>query len=157
MDRAYLLQTKRLSIQDMGISIFRDVIVDDRQLQKKIIDGICDLITSHRIGQLYTQALSKDAISLFHDLAVYTTVIEPELLKLAQDFIMKWADDTVKNTSLADYVRSSVELMDSELKRCEDLELDLSTRRDLLALLEHQLVQRQQSKLCKFRDHVSRR
>lgn len=126
------------------------MIFEQKQIQKKTIDGICDLIMSDRVGQLSTQSLSKDAISLTHDLAVYTNIIEPRLLKLAQDYIVTWAEDAVKSMDLADYVRSSVELMNTELKRCESLGLDLSTRRDLLALLEHHLIQRHQSKLCKL-------
>jgi hypothetical protein len=150
MDRAYLLQAKRPSIQEMGISIFRRAIFEDKQLQKKTIDGFCDLIGSDRAGQLTTQTLSKDAVNLFHDLAVYINFVEPRLLKLAQDFVMQWADNAAETMTLADYARSSMELMESELKRCKTLGFDVSTRRDLEALLEHQLVQRQQGILCKL-------
>jgi cullin-4 len=149
MDRAYLLQTKRPSIQEMGISIFRTAIFEEKLLQKKIIDGFCDLIGLDRAGQLSGQTLSQNAATLFHDLGVYTNTVEPRLLQVAQDYIMNWADAAAKSMPLADYARSSMNLMESELKRCETLGLDLSTRRDLEALLEHQLVQRQQAILCK--------
>jgi cullin-4 len=86
---------------------------------------------------------------MFHDLTVYTHVIEPRLLHLAQMYVMEWAENAVRSTSLAEYINGSVELMDRELRRCEIVGLDLSTRRELLTLLEHQLIQRQQAKLCK--------
>jgi cullin-4 len=150
MDRAYLLQTKRPSIQEMGVSLFRTIIFEDSQLQKKILDGTCDIISSDRAGQVHDESLCKHAIAMFHDLTVYTHVVEPRLLHLAQTYVMDWAENAVKSTSLAEYVNGSVDLMDRELKRCETVGLDLSTRRELLTLLEHQLIQRQQEKLCKF-------
>jgi cullin-4 len=150
MDRAYLLQTKRPSIQEMGVSLFRTIIFEDSQLQKKILDGTCDIISADRAGQVHDESLCKRAMAMFHDLAVYTHVIEPRLLHLAQTYVMEWAGNAVKSTGLAEYVNGSVELMDRELRRCETVGLDLSTRRELLTLLEHQLIQRQQDKLCKF-------
>jgi cullin 4 len=154
MDRAYLLQAKRPSIQELGIIIFRHAVFEDEQLQPKIIDGFCNLITSDRAGRLYGQALSKNAVTLFHDLAVYINIVEPRLLRLAQDYIMDWADNAAKTMTLADYAHLSMDLMDSELNRCKILGLDLSTRRDLETLLEHQLIQRQQNILCKLLQQV---
>jgi cullin-4 len=147
MDRAYLLQTKRPSIQEMGVSLFRRIIFEDTQLQKKILDGTCDIITSDRAGQADGETLCRNAMLMFHDLTVYTHVIEPRLLHLAQTYVMEWADNAVGSMSLAEYVTGSVQLMDNELKRCETVGLDLSTRRELLTLLEHQLIQRRQEKL----------
>lgn len=150
MDRAYLLQAKLPSIQEMGIAMFRKAVFDDKQLQPKIVEGFCDLIGSDRAGELASQSLSKDAVTLFHDLAVYINIIEPRLLRLAQDYIIDWTGKAVKEMTLADYALSSVQLMESELNRCKVLGLDLSTRRDLETLLEHQIVQRQQDTLCEL-------
>jgi cullin-4 len=134
----------------MGVSLFRKIIFEDKGLQKKILDGTCDIISFDRAGQPQHDSLCKSAVSMFHELGVYTKVIEPRLLHLAQTYVMEWADNAVTNMTLAEYVNGSVELMDSELKRCEVVGLDLSTRRELLTLLEHQLIQRRQEKLRKF-------
>jgi cullin-4 len=131
----------------MGVSLFRRIIFEDSQLQVKILDGMCDIVTSDRAGQAEGETLCRNAISMFHELSVYTHVIEPRLLHLAQTYVMEWADNAVKSMTLAEYVNGSVTLMDSELKRCETVGLDLSTRRELLTLLEHQLIQRRQEKL----------
>jgi cullin-4 len=150
MDRAYLLPAHRQSIQELGMSIFRRVIFQDKQLQTKLIDGFCDLIASDRAGKLTSQTLSGNAVNLFHDLAVYTKVVEPQLLKLAQDFVKQWADNAAKTMTLENYARSAMELFESELKRYKTLSLSLSTRHDLEALLENHLVERQQSMLRKL-------
>jgi cullin-4 len=150
MDRAYLLRMKRPSIQEMGVSLFRTIIFEDQRLQPKILDGISSLIASDRSGTFQDLSLCKAAVAMFHDLTVYTHVIEPRLLHRSQTFIMEWAENAVQSMNLAEYVNACVELMEKEISRCEAVGLDLSTRRALLALLEHQLIQRQQKKLCKL-------
>lgn len=113
------------------------------------MEGFYDLLQTDRAGQLASQVLSQNAVALFHVLAVYTNVVEPRLLRLAQDYIMDWTEKAVKTMTLADYARSSMALMESELNRCKTLGLDLSTRRDLESMLEHQIVERRQETLCK--------
>lgn len=133
----------------MGVTIFRHAVFENHQIQQKALDGFCDLLEIDRAGKSPSQVLSQHAVALFHVLAVYVNTVEPRLLKLAQDYIMKWTDEAVKTMTLADYARSSMELMESELNRCKILGLDLSTRRDLEILLEHQIVERRQETLCK--------
>ncbi|QDS77252.1 hypothetical protein FKW77_003518 [Venturia effusa] len=147
MDRAYLLQAKKPSIQEMGVSIFRNAIFEDQRIQQKILDGFCDLLRTDRAGQLASQVLSQNAVALFHVLGVYINIVEPRLLRLAQDYIMEWTDKAVKTMSLAEYASSSMALMETELNRCKTLGLDLSTRRDLEIMLEHQIVERRQDTL----------
>ncbi|KAE9994625.1 hypothetical protein EG327_006768 [Venturia inaequalis] len=147
MDRAYLLQAKRASIQEMGVTIFRNAVFEDQRIQQKTLEGFCDLLQADRASQLASQVLSKNAVTLFHVLGVYVNVVEPRLLRLAQDYIMDWTEKAVKTMTLAEYARSSMELMESELNRCKTLGLDLSTRRDLEILLEHQIVERRQETL----------
>lgn len=137
----------------MGVAIFRNAVFEDQQIQQKTLEGFCDLLQTDRAGQLPSQVLSQNAVTLFHVLGVYLNIVEPRLLKLAQDYIMEWTETAVKAMTLADYARSSMALMESELNRCRTLGLDLSTRRDLEILLEHQIVERRQETLCKFLWH----
>ena len=145
MDRAYLLPSKKPSIHEQSISLFRDIAFNDKQLQPKILGGICDFITADRNGDSTDQELAQRAIRMFNTLGVYTHIIEPRLLKESQTFAREWADQSVKSKDLATYVRDAVQLMDDEVARCDVLGLEVkSTKRDLLALLEHHLIERQQ-------------
>lgn len=145
MDRAYLLPSKKPTLQATSVGWFRSAIFNDAALKPKIVGGICDFITLDRTGGKADTQLAQQAVSMFNTLGVYTNVIEPQLLKESQTFVRGWADKAVQNMDLATYLRSSVKLMEAETKRCDILGLDVkSTKRDLLALLEEHLVQRQQ-------------
>jgi cullin-4 len=148
MDRAYLLPAKKPCIHDMSVSLFRHIIFNDRQLQPKIVSGVCDFVTADRSGDSSDQQLARQAVSMFNALGVYTQVIEPRLLKESQTFAREWADKSVKQKDLATYLKDAVVLMDTEVTRCDILGLEVkSTKRDLLALLEHHLIERQQGYL----------
>lgn len=154
MDRSYLLQSSRPSIQDMAVAQFRSIIFEDAKLRSRIVDGTCDLVASDRAGEQLDHTTFRDAISMFHDLSTYTTIFEPRFLELSQSYTMRWVETAVAEKSLADYVRSAVGLAEKEKQRCEIFGLDTTTRRDLVTILEDHLVQRQQDRLgkCNFED-----
>ncbi|KAI4765462.1 Cullin-domain-containing protein [Aureobasidium sp. EXF-12344] len=141
MDRSYLLQTSRGSLQDVTIRIFRDNIFEDPTLKPGIIDGACDLISVDRSEKDLDRGRLKQAISMFHDLATYTTSFEPRMLAFSQQYVVQWADEKSAEKSLPAYVNDAANFMTKEIERCELFGLDQSTRRDLLALLEEHIIE----------------
>ncbi|THZ84015.1 Cullin-domain-containing protein [Aureobasidium pullulans] len=140
MDRSYLLQTSRGSLQDVTIKIFRDNIFEDPNLKLAIIDGACDLISAHRAGQELEPSHLSQAITMFHDLATYSTSFEPRMLASAQRYVVEWANEKSAEKPLPEYVNEAITFMTKEIERCELFGLDQSTRRDLLALLEEHII-----------------
>lgn len=149
LDRAYLLKQREPSIDDATRDQFRDLVFNDALLKPKIIDGIYDLLMADRKGEMPDHAMFGDAIKMLHTLQVYHT-FESIMLARSQEFIMAWADKECAKRELPDYVAESVKLMDVEMKRCDQFELDLSTRRDLLTLLEDLLIKRKAAQLSKL-------
>ncbi|KAH0167863.1 Cullin-domain-containing protein, partial [Aureobasidium melanogenum] len=141
MDRSYLLQTSRGSLQDVTIKVFRDNIFEDATLKPSIIDGACDLISADRDGKDLERSHLRQAISMFHDLATYSTSFEPRMLAFAQRYVVRWADEKSSEQSLPEYVNNAINFMTKEIDRCEFFGLDQSTRRDLLALLEEHIIE----------------
>ncbi|KAI4785537.1 Cullin-domain-containing protein, partial [Aureobasidium sp. EXF-8845] len=141
MDRSYLLQTSRGSLQDVTIKIFRDNIFEDPALKPGIIDGACELISADRSGKELERSHLKQAVSMFHDLATYSTSFEPRMLALTQQYVVQWANEKSVEQSLPEYVNSAADFMTQEIERCEVFGLDQSTRRDLLALLEEHIIE----------------
>ncbi|TIA65421.1 Cullin-domain-containing protein [Aureobasidium pullulans] len=119
MDRSYLLQTSRGSLQDVTIKIFRDNIFEDPNLKLAIIDGACDLISADRAGQELEPSHLSQAITMFHDLATYSTSFEPRMLASAQRYVVEWADEKSAEKPLPEYVNEAVTFMTKEIERCE--------------------------------------
>ena len=121
--------------------MFRDNIFNTEELKPRIIDGACDLIAADRMEQDLDRAILRRAIAMFHDLATYTSSFEPRMLAFSQTYVQQWAEEKSAG-ALADYVKAATKFMEREVERCERYELDMSTRRDLLAVLEDGLVER---------------
>ena len=84
---------------------------------------------------------------MFHELGVYTTDFEPHMLAASQTYVHDWSDKMITKEVLPDFVVSAVALMNQEMKRCDDFDLDRSTRNELLTLLEDHLIQRRAADL----------
>jgi len=151
LDRAHLLQTSQPSIHDSTITLFRTHVFNDAALQSKIIDGACDLLLSERLGQSPDPVLFKSAVKFMHDIAVYTVYLEPRMVSLSQDFISAWAARECMANELPEYVRKCFDLIDVEVKRCDTFDLDSTTRRALLTLLEFHLIEEREAVLSTSR------
>lgn len=83
-----------------------------------------------------------------HQLAVYTESFENTFLKHAQTYIVDWATRASQGLNVAEYVARVNKLMSRELTTCEELELDASTKRELLSLLEEHTIRQKVSYLA---------
>src|SRR5690242_163764 len=146
LDRAYLLP-RHESLRDISVDLFRSIIFDHAKLNKRIVDGACDLIASDRAGEDLDSEVFSKTVSMFHDMQVYTKHFEPQMMSYSQDYVMKWADTESVERSLPEYVRNARGLMDREMTRVEMFSLPNTTKRDLLTLLEDQLIVRKEPRL----------
>ncbi|OXB80585.1 UNVERIFIED_CONTAM: hypothetical protein H355_014928 [Colinus virginianus] len=71
LDRTYVLQNSMLpSIWDMGLELFRNHVISDKQVQNKTIDGILLLIERERSGEAVDRSLLRSLLSMLSDLQV---------------------------------------------------------------------------------------
>jgi cullin-4 len=148
LDRTHL-GTREPGIYETAVSKFRAEIFNDKTLKPKIVNGTYDLLLADRRGESPDQETFSGAIKMFHDLKVYST-FEATMMEKSQQYIMAWADRECAERELPEYVAEAVKFMDSETKRCEQFDLDLGTKRDLLTLLEDQLIQRKETELSEL-------
>lgn len=132
------------------MDLFRSIVFEHTKLNHRIIDGACDLIAVDRAGEDLDRETFSKAIKMFHEMQVYTKHFEPRMLELSQTYVKAWADAASVEKSLPDYVKSGLALINSEMARVEIFQLDNSTRRDLLTLLEDHIISRKESRLSKF-------
>uniref|UniRef100_A0A663LNW2 Cullin-4B n=1 Tax=Athene cunicularia TaxID=194338 RepID=A0A663LNW2_ATHCN len=82
LDRTYVLQNSMLpSIWDMGLELFRNHVISDKQVQSKTIDGILLLIERERNGEAVDRSLLRSLLSMLSDLQVYKESFEQRFLE----------------------------------------------------------------------------
>ena len=155
LDRSYLLHSASSpSIDEMGIRQFRANIFMPEPLKSKILQGACDLVAADRNGKeaARNDRLYRDAIKMFHSLAVYLEFFEPRLKSESQQYYLSWTERTVSTTDVSGFVESCVKLIDQELRRCDDFGLDQTTKKALEQYLEDILVEERQTRLLVVED-----
>ena len=155
LDRSYLLHSaSEPSIDEMGVNEFLTTVFMPHQLKSKILQGACDLVNADRGGDeaARNNSLYREAIKMFHSLAVYTKFFEPKLMSESEQYYMSWAEETVSKTDLTGYVESCVKLIDQELRHCDTFGLDQTTKKALEQYLEDILVDQRQTRLLMVDD-----
>lgn len=148
MDRSYLLSSSKTNLADLTPKLFREIVFNADGLKEKVIEGACDLVETERRQQTSAdQELFKQAVSMFHELSVYTANFEPVFLGHSQRYVDEWSTETSGSKTVPEYVGLAGECITKEMDRCEDFALSSSTRRDLLALLEDHLIVRREGYL----------
>ena len=104
MDRSYLLEQSKTTLNDVCIELFRETIFNDESLKRRIVDGACDLVAADRQRDSTDMAMLSSSIGMFHDLATYTSSYEPRLLAISQTYIADWAEENSSKRTLASYV-----------------------------------------------------
>ncbi|USW50086.1 Putative cullin protein, neddylation [Septoria linicola] len=151
LDRSYLLSSSKPTLDSYTSQLFRQNVFRSEGLKDKIIDGACDIVTAERTrAQQLDQGLFRNAVDMLHALQTYTTSFEPRFLATSQKYLDEWSNTAIAEKTIPDYVASADELIAQETARCEEFDLDSSTRRDLLSLLEDHLVQTKEADLVDY-------
>ncbi|QIW94490.1 hypothetical protein AMS68_000008 [Peltaster fructicola] len=136
LDRSYLLSSSKPTIAELTPKLFREIVLDDA-IKGRTIQGACDLVTEDRQAHSLPP-LFASSVSMFNDLSVYNTTFEPHFLDKSKEFTSTWAGTQSQTSDVPTYVGATEKLIEKELERCTILAT--TTRRDLLATLENDLV-----------------
>lgn len=148
LDRSYLLSSGKTNLSDLTPKLFREIVFNNESLKSHIVEGACDLVAKERQQQSgVDQDLFKRAVEMFHELTVYTASFEPRFLGHSQEFVDQWSTETSQEKNVPEYVALAGECITKEMDRCENFALSLSTRRDLLSLLEQHMIVRRETYL----------
>ncbi|KAL5343112.1 Cullin family-domain-containing protein [Aspergillus crustosus] len=155
LDQSFLLHSKEHPvIREMGLIQFQKHIYSDPTLQRKILQGACDLVAADRSGEHNISpdpSLLRSAIDLFHGLDVYVSGYEPLLISDSEGFFTLWAQQEASGY-LASYVENSHRLIEREVKRCEQFSFNSTTKQQLSELLDQTLVTDQENVLLDQKD-----
>lgn len=150
LDRSYLLSSSKPTLAEFTPQLFRELVFDHDALQLKTVNGACDLVATDRSQRSMDRDLFRQSVSMFHELATYTSSFEHRFFGTTQEFIAAWSDDMIGQKSAPEYVALADACMGTELSRCEEYALDSSTRRELLAILEDHLITRKETDLTEY-------
>uniref|UniRef100_A0A803VJA6 Cullin-4A n=1 Tax=Ficedula albicollis TaxID=59894 RepID=A0A803VJA6_FICAL len=140
LDRTYVLQNSVLpSIWDMGLELFRNHIISDKQVQTKTIDGILLLIERERNGEAVDRSLLRSLLSMLSDLQVYKESFEQRFLEETNCLYAAEGQRLMQEREVPEYLHHVNRRLEEEGDRVITY-LDHSTQKPLIACVEKQLL-----------------
>uniref|UniRef100_A0A8D2QEM4 Cullin 4A n=1 Tax=Zonotrichia albicollis TaxID=44394 RepID=A0A8D2QEM4_ZONAL len=140
LDRTYVLQNSVLpSIWDMGLELFRNHIINDKQVQTKTIDGILLLIERERNGEAVDRSLLRSLLSMLSDLQVYKKSFEQRFLEETNCLYAAEGQRLMQEREVPEYLHHVNKRLEEEADRVVTY-LDHGTQKPLIACVEKQLL-----------------
>nr|XP_013809516.1 PREDICTED: cullin-4A [Apteryx mantelli mantelli] len=140
LDRTYVLQNSMLpSIWDMGLELFRNHVISDKQVQNKTIDGILLLIERERNGEAVDRSLLRSLLSMLSDLQVYKESFEQRFLEETNCLYAAEGQRLMQEREVPEYLHHVNKRLEEEGDRVITY-LDHSTQKPLIASVEKQLL-----------------
>lgn len=142
MDRSYLLANGKPTLDKLQVTLFHELVFQDPKLQPQVLDGAIQCMQVLPYGANESLDLLRKSIALFHSLGVYHGTFEPRLLAKLQEDCVKWSETAYQKSSVPIYVKTAKDYMDKAMEIGEAVGLDASTRRSIMTMMEHALIDR---------------
>lgn len=140
LDRTYVIQTAGVSsLWDLGLQLWRDNVIADSEVEKKLIVGLLSLVERERDGEMVERDLIKNLIRMLASIGVYAERFERSFVVATGKYYSQESARLLADMEMADYLAHAEERLVQEEQRVTHY-LEPSTRRPLLTAVENALI-----------------
>jgi cullin-4 len=142
LDRTFVLQTLGVSsIWELGLDLWRRLVMQQDVIRTKVLDGILVLIDRDRSGEAISYPLVTSLLRMLSDIHMYFSAFETPFIQHSRMFYHVEAERCVNSLTVPEYLRHAQRRLTEETGRFEGY-LEKSTRRSLIATVEGELLER---------------
>ncbi|TEA09990.1 Cullin-4A [Colletotrichum sidae] len=154
LDRTFLLRNKNfLSINDMTIAQFRKMTFPSREDPNepsaggRALRGMYELVSYDRTGdERFDAVLLKDSVMMLYVFNIYAKFFEPRFIDISAEYFQDFAEER-SSSSLKEYILACERLLKREDYRCNEYNLDSTTKKQLLDAAHGILINNYSEKL----------
>lgn len=140
LDRTYVLQNPSIpSIWDMGLELFRRIIVVNPLVRARIVEGLLMLIEKERQGDTVDRTLLKSLLRMLSDLQIYDDAFEEKFLAATERLYAAEGQRLMQEMDVPEYLLHVDKRLIEEHERVLHY-LDTSTKWQLIHTVEKQLL-----------------
>lgn len=153
MDRYYVKSNKKQTVEDLGLSKFRDVVIYDPTIYKRLSETLLACIDRERNGEVIDTLLIRSItrmLALLGDglcsASVYEEIFEDGFLTRTKEFYAREAVQYISQATCADYLRKANQRIQEEVARV-DACLESPTKAKVRSVTEYELISKYMAKL----------
>eukprot|EP01094_Clydonella_sp_ATCC50884_P028172 TRINITY_DN8371_c0_g1_i2.p1 TRINITY_DN8371_c0_g1~~TRINITY_DN8371_c0_g1_i2.p1 ORF type:complete len:738 (+),score=239.95 TRINITY_DN8371_c0_g1_i2:74-2287(+) len=144
MDRVHVVSQGVAPVYDLGLVLFRDVVVTCPELKDRLLHTLLSLIRKERIGEAINRSLIKSTTQMLVDLGVnsrrvYEEYFEEAFLESTALFYRVESQEFIASNSCPDYMRKVEVRRQEELDRVRHY-LDSSSEPKVREVVEEELI-----------------
>lgn len=146
MDRTYVKSKKKKSVNDLGVSLFRDIVIRDKQILPRLVESLLGQIDAERNGEVIDaqmiRAITRMLAELGSDddgLSVYVKVFENEFLNRTKLFYAREAQLYLADANCSEYLRKANARIREEKCRVESY-MEAQTEVKVCRVTEAELI-----------------
>jgi len=141
MDRIYVPTQKKAPIHQLGLDLWRDVVVRSARIKERMLSLFLEAVARERGGEPVDRYILKATSQMLRDLgsSVYVTELEVPLLERTTEFYAAEAQEKITSCSAPAYLEHVEKRLKEEVERVEAY-LDASTEEPLTAAMDKELI-----------------
>ena len=146
MDRTYVVQQKQTPVYDLGLIVFREVVLEHADVRDRLRGLVLGAVAAERNGEVIDRMQLKGALGMLQELgvnssAVYEEHFEQFFLETTATFYRHETQTHIVENAAPDYVRKAEARLREEQQRVAHY-LAASTEAKLLKVVETEVVER---------------
>ncbi|EFN52532.1 hypothetical protein CHLNCDRAFT_138949 [Chlorella variabilis] len=144
MDRIYVKQQNKTTVHQLGLDLWRDVVVRNRRIRDRLLGMLLDMVGRERAGDVVDKGLVRAMTQMLVDLGhqVYCEDFETPFLERTAEFYAAEAAEFVSSCDCPTYLAHAERRLGEEVERVGAY-LDPSTEAKVVKVVERELISRQ--------------
>nr|XP_009861436.1 cullin-3 isoform X2 [Ciona intestinalis]XP_018671258.1 cullin-3 isoform X1 [Ciona intestinalis] len=146
MDRVYVSQNNVDSVYNLGLKIYRDQVIRQKDIRECIQSTLLELVAKERRGEVVDRGAVRNTCMMLMTVSlngrdVYEEEFEKGFLNQSSEFYRRESQKFLVENSASVYLKKVEARIEEEAERARHY-LDPSTEPEIIAVLERELIQR---------------
>ncbi|GKV08716.1 hypothetical protein SLEP1_g20312 [Rubroshorea leprosula] len=142
MDRTFIPSTHKTPVHELGLNLWRDVVIHSSKIQTRLQDTLLELIQRERDGEVINRELMRNITKMLMDLgsSVYQNDFEKQFLESSAHFYRLESQKFIQSCDCMEYLKEAERYLNEEKERVSHY-LDAKTEVKITNVVEKELIE----------------
>lgn len=148
MDRTFIPSTHKTPVHELGLNLWRDVVIHSSKTQTRLQDTLLELVHMERSGEVINRGLMRNIIKMLMDLgsSVYQEDFEKHFLDVSADFYCVESQQFIESCDCGDYLKKAERRLNEEIERVSHY-LDVRSEPKITSVVEKEMIESHMQRL----------
>ena len=148
MDRTFIPSTHKTPVHELGLNLWRDVVIHSSKTQIRLQDTLLELVHRERNGEVINRGLMRSVIKMLMDLgsSVYQDDFEQHFLEVSANFYGLESQQYIESCDCGDYLKKAERRLNEEMERVSHY-LDARSLEKITNVVEKEMIENHMHRL----------